>query len=145
MSKLLILFSFYLFLWPDPNLDTGKITIKVEGLKENTGRVGVMIFNQADGFPTEKGKAFLSKEVAVNGDKLILEFPDLPMGKYAVALIHDVNGNRSLDKNFMGIPLEPFGFSGNKSIYFGLPNFNEAAIELSSKEVERSIKLINLF
>ena len=33
-------------------------------------------------------------------------------GDYAVAIIQDLNENEKLDKNFLGIPKEPYGFSG---------------------------------
>ena len=61
------------------------------------------------------------------------------------SIVHDVNGNRNLDKNLLGIPTEPFGFSGNKSIFRGLPSFEEAAFEVDGNEVVSSIRLIKLF
>ena len=37
----------------------------------------------------------------------------LPAGTYAVQVMHDANGNDKLDTNFMGIPVEGYGFSNN--------------------------------
>ena len=120
------------------------IKIQLEGLKDQKGLIGVMIFDQEEGFPTEKEKAIFSKEYPVEGGTPIIRINDLPPGKYAISLIHDVNGNRDLDKNFLGVPVEPFGFSGNKSILFGLPKFEEAAFEVKEGEVESKIELIKL-
>ena len=33
-------------------------------------------------------------------------------GNYAVAIIQDLDENGELNKNFLGIPKEPYGFSG---------------------------------
>ena len=32
-------------------------------------------------------------------------------GKYSIAVIQDLNENRKLDTNFLGIPKDPYGFS----------------------------------
>jgi uncharacterized protein (DUF2141 family) len=33
-------------------------------------------------------------------------------GKYAIAVIQDLNGNKKLDRNIVTKPKEPYGFSG---------------------------------
>ena len=119
--------------------------VRVDGLKKVQGNIGAMIFNKADGFPDKAENAFASKVVEVKNETPIIIFTNLPSGKYAVSLIHDVNSNSDLDKNFIGIPTEPFGFSGNKSIFAGLPKFEEAAIDLKSNHIESRIKLIEIF
>ena len=68
----------------------------------------------------------------------------LPFGEYAIALIHDVNANKEFDKNLLGIPKEPFGFSNNKSIFFGLPNFKEASVVFDENNTETVIQLVDL-
>lgn len=46
-------------------------------------------------------------------------------GSYAIAIIHDENGNGKLD-TFAGIPREGVGFSRNPAIRFGAPSFKSA-------------------
>ena len=121
------------------------IVVKVDGLKKVQGNIGVMLFNQAEGFPDNEDNAFASKVIQVKNSSPTIVFDDLPPGRYAVSLIHDVNGNRDLDKNFIGIPTEPFGFSGNKSIFSGLPKFDEVSFELNTGQKESRIKLIQIF
>lgn len=145
MKILVILLAFASFFIPTNSFEKGKIKIKLEGIQEYKGIIGIMIFNQGDGFPTDKQKALLHREFIMNGTIPELEIADLPPGRYAISIVHDVNGNKTLDKNMLGIPTEPFGFSGNKSILFGLPKFEEAAFELNALEVESRIELIKLF
>lgn len=40
-------------------------------------------------------------------------FEDVPAGVWAVAAFQDVNGNGRLDRTGLGLPLEPYGFSGS--------------------------------
>ncbi len=44
--------------------------------------------------------------------QMTVEISIVESGEYAVAVIQDLNENEKLDKNFLGIPKEPYGFSG---------------------------------
>jgi len=58
---------------------------------------------------------------------------DLTRGEYALVVYHDENGNGRLDKNFIGIPSEPLGFS-NRYWPQGPPAFTKAAFKLEADE-----------
>lgn len=60
-----------------------------------------------------------------------LSFDALPGGEYALAVIHDENGNARLD-TFAGIPREGFGFSRNPPLGFGPPRFAAARFTVGS-------------
>ena len=47
-------------------------------------------------------------------------------GEYAVSCYHDRNGNGKLDKNTIGIPVEPYGFSNDARGSFGPPKYKKA-------------------
>lgn len=61
-------------------------------------------------------------------------FSDLAAGEYTVAVFQDTNGNRRLDMNAQGIPIEPYGFSQNAVGYRGRPEFKAAAVTLPMKD-----------
>ena len=73
-----------------------------------------------------------------------LVFSGLPSGTYALALIHDENGNGKLD-TMMGIPREGFGFSNNPAIRFGPPSFKSAGVAIVSGQVGEMVKMKYLF
>jgi uncharacterized protein (DUF2141 family) len=123
----------------------GTLVIKVEGIKSVDGKIGLLLFNHADGFPDQEESAILKKEVHVKGSEVEITLESLPFGNYAISLVHDVNSNKLFDKNRLGIPKEPFGFSNNTSILFGLPNFEEASVKVNQKFTKTSVKLISLF
>ena len=54
---------------------------------------------------------------------------NLPKGVYLISILLDKNLNNILDKNFIGIPVEQYGFSSKEKIRFRKPKFNESSIE----------------
>lgn len=50
-------------------------------------------------------------------------------GRYAIAVFHDTNGNGKLDRSFIGLPQEPYGFS-NDIGRRGFPNFEGALVDV---------------
>lgn len=71
-------------------------------------------------------------------------FPALPHGTYAVAVIHDENGNGRLD-TFAGIPREGFGFSRNPAVRFGPPRFAAARFTLTTERSAEHIAMRYIF
>lgn len=69
-----------------------------------------------------------------------VRFDGLPSGSYAIALIHDENGNNKLDTSF-GMPREGFGFSRNPVIRFGPPKFAEAKFPVANGRVDEAIRV----
>lgn len=81
-------------------------------------------------------------EVRVNESGVVnMKISDLPAGEYAITLFHDVNGNHLLDKNFIGIPTEPYGFSNNARGLFGPPTFDAAKFVLNQTHQKIQITL----
>jgi uncharacterized protein (DUF2141 family) len=70
----------------------------------------------------------------------IVEFTlrNVKPGTYAVAVFHDLNGNARLDRNFIGLPSEPYGFSNDVGRR-GPPNFEGALITV--KEPSTTVRV----
>ena len=54
-------------------------------------------------------------------------FKKLAHRTYAIAVFHDLNSNGKLDKNALGLPQEPYGFSNNARNTFSAPSFSQAS------------------
>ena len=65
-------------------------------------------------------------------DKTVLVYRNLAAGQYAVSVFHDENGNRKLDTNPAGIPIERFGFSRDAHGVMGPPKFADAVIDVQA-------------
>ena len=55
----------------------------------------------------------------------------VPYGEYAIAIFVDANGNGKMDKNFLGIPKEQYGFSNNVMGRMAAPSFEQAKFEVT--------------
>ena len=51
-------------------------------------------------------------------------------GRYAAAFFHDEDGDRVLDKNFLGIPTEGYAFSRDAHAALSAPAFERAAFDV---------------
>ena len=106
---------------------------KAEGLKVQldcssaTGPVVAMVFDSPDGFRGLKDP--ILERVVDCEQGFVLEGIDLDT--FAVVVYFDQNNNGKLDKNFIGIPVEPIGFSNGYSPK-GPPQFSKAVVPQSS-------------
>ncbi len=64
--------------------------------------------------------------IKVRNTEARCDFEDILPGTYALAVIHDENMNGKLDTNWLGIPIEGYGFSNDAKGLFGAPSFSAA-------------------
>ena len=64
----------------------------------------------------------------------------LSYGEYAVTLFVDLDGNKKLNKNFLGIPKEQYGFSNNVMGRMSPPTFDQAKFTIAGPTTQ-NIKL----
>jgi uncharacterized protein (DUF2141 family) len=112
---------------------SGDLTVVVSGVNTQRGKVCLSLFNSSIGFPANASRAVKSQCVSPRTGVSTAVFTNLPAGSYAVAVIHDVNGDGRLNQNSLGIPTESFGFSRNPQILTGPPSFNDASFFMAGK------------
>ena len=71
-------------------------------------------------------------------------FAGLPQRGYALAVIHDENGNAKLD-TIAGIPREGYGFSRDAAVRFGPPSFSAARFMLVGDAEMQQVKMRYIF
>ena len=123
---------------------TSTLTVKVTGARNAKGKIGVTLFQDADGFPDNTSKAVRQQAVEIDPNTVSAQvvFSDVPQGIYAVSVLHDENLNGKLDKGFMGIPKEGYGASNNPAKKRRAPTFDEAKFSLNAREQTEEIRLI---
>lgn len=84
----------------------GNMRVRVDGLKNQKGQVCLNIFSTSKGFPSNEKQAIKAKCVKAAKNSITVDFPDLKAGNYAVAVIHDVNGDNTLNRNVLSIPTQ---------------------------------------
>lgn len=95
----------------------------VDGVKSSDGLIAVTLYSNRRGdFLTSDGHIWVGYVPAKKGTTRTCIYLPEP-GAYVVAIYHDANGNRRLDRSTFGPPTEAYGFTNNPGTLFGLPNF----------------------
>lgn len=122
--------------------DAAELVVKVSGMTERFGQIGCALFAGDKGFPMDNAAArvqWLASDV--NG--VTCRFPEVTEGTYAVSIAHDLNGNKQVDTNFVGIPTEAWGVSNNVRPTLRAPKFGEASFKVpgDAKEIVIDIRV----
>lgn len=118
----------------------GEVVVSVSNAP-TAGTIYALVFNSSDTFVDLRDPVRMESLPPGAGS---FRFSSLPAGNYAVVVYQDRNGNRQLDKNFIGIPREPLGFS-NRHRPQGPPSFTRAAFKLQedeAREIEVELRSI---
>ena len=115
-----------------------KLTIRVQGIKNKKGTINIALFKSDTDFNQEKFTYVSRTPADSNG---IIIFDKIDYGNYSVAVYHDENENQKLDRNFIGMPKEGYGFSNNVKGQFGPPGFKDTSVSMNQSETNLSIQL----
>lgn len=116
------------------------LKITFEGLLQKHGTIRLALYRSENEFMDECKAALINIPVDETPAQMFW-LRNLPPGNYALAFFHDENDNFKLDKNILGIPTEPYGFSKMPSSKWRVPEFNEVAIEINSGNNEVVVQL----
>lgn len=110
------------------------LTVIVEGVNNLDGNVGMLVFNSPKGWAEDRSAALKDITVPAHEGTVTIQVPDLPAGEYAVALVHDVNKNHKLDRNFIGQPKEQWGLSNNPHAVIKTPSYSSCTFKLTGNQ-----------
>ena len=123
----------------------GTLTVEVNNI-EKAGEMHLAIYDDADVFENDNGdKGGAAKGIIegviedVKTGTASYQF-EIPNGTYAIGIFVDANYNNKMDRNFLGIPKEQYGFSNNAKGSFGPPSFKDASFAMKG-DVSLSIDL----
>ncbi len=103
------------------------INLTITNLRNDKGFVLVSLFKDGVGYPDDATKAFKTAKVPIKDKKGSFLFSDLPTGTYAISILHDENNDQKMNKSFLGLPKEGYGFSNNAIGAFGPPALKKAS------------------
>ncbi|HEY4274131.1 MAG TPA: DUF2141 domain-containing protein [Rhizomicrobium sp.] len=117
------------------------LTIHVETVGKG-GLVRLGLYDEV-GYGDEKGKPIAFADVpAVEGETVIV-LRDVPAGTYAIETYQDVNGNDKMDTDWVGLPLEPYGFSRDAKPFLSKPPFSKVKFQLHAGAQSQTLHLQN--
>lgn len=97
----------------------------------STGKVTIVFYDSASAFADTRQPILVMQYAATTAGVYRVE--NLTPGEYAFIVYHDENDNGRVDRNFIGIPIEPIGFS-NDYRPKGPPSYSRAAFRLAPGE-----------
>lgn len=117
------------------------LTIDVDGLRNRKGQVCLSVFAASKGFPTNTKNAVQSQCTKITDAPLKVTLRQLQQGNYAVAILHDENNDGQANRNFLGLPIEGFGFSRNPVVRISPPTFADSAVLVAGSSTNIKIQL----
>jgi uncharacterized protein (DUF2141 family) len=117
------------------------LTVNVDAIRNDHGRVYVTLFNGAATWLDDKHTT-LDDNVPAQPGRVAVTFHNVPPGRYAVVVFHDENGNKVMDYDLLGLPTEGFAFSNQARPFLSAPSFERCAFDLGSQNATIAIKMI---
>ena len=118
-----------------------EVRVEINGLKQSVGLIVADLYREDD-------KGFLKRSGRVQQVRFAARAPTTKFcmrapvsGKYAIAVYHDENAKKTLDRKAFGMPAEPYGISNNPVIRFGPPSLKESLFSLPDDGTHLAIEL----
>ena len=130
MNFIKMLFTTVIILLYGPLLYAAEISVRLDN-PPASGKVALVLFNSANTFGDLRDPFMLVIHELDGRDEYLIN--DVAPGEYALLVYFDENNNGRIDKNFIGIPKEPLGFSNGYQPK-GPPVYDRAAFQLKKEE-----------
>ncbi|HMQ50026.1 MAG TPA: DUF2141 domain-containing protein [Saprospiraceae bacterium] len=141
MSSILFLLSLFsavnnLFVAPPLTFE-----LRMENLEQASGAIWVAFYDQPDTFLKDEGIVNQVVQRVSATPVQTIEIDGVTPGIYAIAVFHDLNDNKVLDKNALGVPTEPYAFSRDCRQKLRAPRFEEARFTLNQENTKMTFTL----
>ena len=113
---------------PD-NPNQVRLQISVSGMQTTKGTINITIYPDDATHFLDGAYKLARQHFPVTLPVTHACFAFATPGYYAVALFGDENENGHFDTNFLGIPVEGYGFSNNPTLYLGPPKLRQVRLE----------------
>ena len=107
-----------------------EVIVRIDNPPES-GTVALALFNTANSFGDLRDPYVVVKFSLDGREEYKVE--NVAAGEYALLVYFDENNNDRIDKNFIGIPKEPLGFS-NRYLPKGPPSYKRAMFKIQQEE-----------
>ena len=108
------------------------IRLVVSDVRSDEGNITVDVHGDDPGEFLKKGAKLMRVREPARVGQVEVCLPVREPGIFAVVAYHDQNGNKRFDRDWIGIPEEPYGVSNNPEMLFSAPSHEEASFEVGS-------------
>jgi uncharacterized protein (DUF2141 family) len=118
-----------------------RLTVHVQGVLAKGGLVRLGLYDRTS--YDKDGEPVASADVAAKAGETVITLTGVAPGDYAVETYQDVNANEKMDQNWIGLPLEPYGFSRDAKPFLSRPGFDDVKVTLTAGENSQTVHLQN--
>ena len=101
------------------------LSLLVVDLPSDDGQVLCTLYDRESAWLSDPGWVQTTSVTPVGGEATCTF--RVPPGTYAITFLHDANGNRDMDTNWLGLPQEAWGVSRDAPARLGPPAWTDAA------------------
>ncbi|MCA1662356.1 MAG: DUF2141 domain-containing protein [Novosphingobium sp.] len=117
------------------------LTVAVDGLRNGNGLLTIALY-------PDDSRQFLAKGGTIKNHRFTATAPStracifVPKpGVYAIAVYHDEDSSRKLNRSGLGLPTEGFGFSNNPATVAGLPAFRSVRLSVPKSGLTTHVRM----
>ena len=119
------------------------VKITVKNLRKVEGNLSIEFYRNIENY-TKGQNAFKKLYVPIKDlDQFETTFKNVDESYYAVKVFVDTNNNKVLDRSFLGVRKEPYGYSTNADPFLREPTFEEAKVMATKQNNNIIIELNN--
>lgn len=115
------------------------LKVTVSDIQPGAGNIRVALYADAESFRHEDRATQVLSTPATTGSVVVV-FPDIPAGQYAVIAYHDANDNKKLDLRLGMFPVEGWGLSNDPTV-IGPPRFSASAFAVAEPSTDLIVRL----
>lgn len=115
------------------------LVVHIENVRAG-GLVRLGLYDQL-GYHADDAKPVASADVPAIEGETVITLHNVPLGTYAIETYQDVNGNDKMDLTWLGLPLEPYGFSRDAKPVLSKPKFSQVKFTLIAGEQSQTLHL----
>jgi uncharacterized protein (DUF2141 family) len=119
-----------------------ELTIHVQGVEARGGFLRLGVYDRAT--YDRNGEPVAFADVAARPGETTISLGGIAPGDYAIETYQDLNANDRMDQSWVGLPLEPFGFSRDARPLLSKPDFDDVKITLAAGENSQTVHLQNV-
>lgn len=121
---------------------TATLVIHVQDVSPNGGMVRLGLYDEVS-YPNDDADPVAAADVKAEAGETVITLHNIPLGTYAIEAYQDVNGNNKMDTTWLGLPLEPFGFSRDAHPHLAKPRFNAVKFDVVPGQNVQTLHLQN--
>lgn len=110
------------------------VVVDLTNLRSREGKILISIYDDPETFPDDDKMMEQKILKDITGETMKIRFEQLTSGTYAIAAMHDENGDEQMNFNLLGMPKEGYCFSNNVRPKLRKPHWDKAKFEVGKKD-----------